>query len=376
MSTSAFDSADRPLIDPSRVTLARHRRGLTMTALAGGLRVTPRTVSTYEREGAPPSALAGLSRVLDLPGAFFERAGVELIDDDRVAFRARRRTSAAQRAAATAAGRVGIELYDWVVERFSVPGVDVPDLDHDSPERAAATVRSRWGRSVGPLPNLVHLAEAHGVRVLTLPPGAAEVDAFSVWHDGSPYVFLTTTKTPERARFDLAHELGHLVLHSRASGGELEREADAFASSLLMPPEELRARVAREAPAPQIIRSKAHFGVSAMALNRGLHAAGRMTDWTYRQNCVRLTQMGYRSGEPAGIGRERSRVFAVVFESLRELGTTTRQVADELGLHSGDVHDLTFGLALTSQRGGRAPEPPIRPADPGRAGLRLVRESP
>ena len=153
-----------------------------------------------------------------MPVAFFDRPAVDLLDDEAVSFRARRRTWAAQLVAATAAGRIGIEVYAWLSERFDLPDIDVPDLDHDMPGRAAAALRGQWGRGPGPLPNLVHMAEAHGVRVLKLPAGAAEVDAFSVWHDGSPYVFLTTSKTPERARFDLAHELGHLVLHSRRRG--------------------------------------------------------------------------------------------------------------------------------------------------------------
>ncbi|WP_298801899.1 XRE family transcriptional regulator [uncultured Pseudokineococcus sp.] len=372
MSRSGSGAAESQPIDPSRVTIARQRRGLTMTSLARTLGVTPRTVSTYEREGAPAKAGEALAEALDVPSEFLRRPALDLVDDERVAFRARRRTSAGQRAAATAAGRIGIELYAWLLERFTVPDVDLPELDHDDPVRAASALRGRWGRPTGPVPNLVHLAEAHGVRVLTLPAGAAEVDAFSVWHDGAPYVFLTTSKTPERARFDLAHELGHLVLHSRSGGGDLEREADQFAAALLMPVEELRTRVGREVAAPQVVRSKAYFGVSAMALNRSLHAAGRMSDWTYRQNCVRLTQMGYRAGEPAGIARERSKVLRIVFDALRESGTTTRDVADALGLRPEDVHDLTFGLAMTTVAPSLAPEGQPSP-QVGRQGLRLVR---
>ena len=68
MSTSGSVSADRGLVDPSRVTLARQRRGLTMTGLARGLGFTPRTVSTYEREGAPAGAGARLGEVLQHAG--------------------------------------------------------------------------------------------------------------------------------------------------------------------------------------------------------------------------------------------------------------------------------------------------------------------
>ena len=51
------------------------------------------------------------------------------------------------------------------------------------------------------------------------------------------YVFLNTTKSSERIRMDVAHELGHLVLHGKggAHGVVAEKEAGTFASAFLMP---------------------------------------------------------------------------------------------------------------------------------------------
>jgi Zn-dependent peptidase ImmA (M78 family) len=68
---------------------------------------------------------------------------------------------------------------------------------------------------------------------------ADAVDAYSIWYDQVPYVFLTRRKTSERIRFDLAHELGHLVLHGDvpAETTAEERAADAFASEFLIPRE-------------------------------------------------------------------------------------------------------------------------------------------
>src|SRR3546814_6566541 len=48
------------------------------------------------------------------------------------------------------------------------------------------------------------------------------VDAFSCWRNGQPFVFLNTFKSAERSRFDAAHELAHLVLHRH--GGPQGRE--------------------------------------------------------------------------------------------------------------------------------------------------------
>ena len=39
------------------------------------------------------------------------------------------------------------------------------------------------------------------------------MDAFSFMFDGVPYVAVDTSKTAERVRFDIAHEIGHLMMH-------------------------------------------------------------------------------------------------------------------------------------------------------------------
>ena len=84
-----------------------------------------------------------------------------------------------------------------------------------------------------PIKNMIHLLEARGVRVLSLSIDTAQLDAFSMWHADTPFVFLNTKKSCEHSRFDVGHELGHLVLHRHAGakGQEVEREANAFASA-------------------------------------------------------------------------------------------------------------------------------------------------
>jgi Zn-dependent peptidase ImmA (M78 family) len=199
---------------------------------------------------------------------------------------------------------------------------------------------------------------------MSLPVDAETVDAFSLWRDNRPYVFLSMAKTAERSRFDLAHELGHLVMHSRGSEGDPEREADAFGSALLMPREVVLASSTREPATPEILRLRTHFRVSAMAMTRRLHDVGRLSDWAYRQNCVQLTQRGFRSGEPGGGQREFSRVFQVAFGLLRGSGAGVSEVTSELGITVQELHALTFGQVVApldgNDAGSVAPRPHLR----------------
>jgi Zn-dependent peptidase ImmA (M78 family)/DNA-binding transcriptional regulator YiaG len=352
-STSASQHA-KSRLSPSRIRLARERSGMSKVAVASALGTTTRSLQIYESQGAPTGRADQLADVLGVQPSFFTKPERHAIAQGQGFFRALRRASAAQLTSARATASIGDELYEWITERFKLPPVVVPDLDQQNPEDAAVTLRAVWGRGEEPVPNLVQLSEAHGVRVLSLPAGPDTVDAFSFWLNERPYVFLSMAKSAERSRFDLAHELGHLVMHTRipieiqGSGRQVESEADAFAAALLMPRRDLMARSGREPAVPQILRLRSYYRVSAMAMTRRLRDVGRLTDWSYRQNCVALSQRGFRSGEPEGIARERSRVFATVFPALRTQGITTSAVCSELGITPQDLHALVFGQVTVS----------------------------
>ena len=63
------------------------------------------------------------------------------------------------------------------------------------------------GYGENPLPEMTSLAEAHGIRLFSLPTVGRDVDAVSFRFDGVPYVAVDTSKTAERVRFDIAHEM-------------------------------------------------------------------------------------------------------------------------------------------------------------------------
>jgi Zn-dependent peptidase ImmA (M78 family) len=229
--------------------------------------------------------------------------------------------------------------------------VSLPALRHErDPEAAAAAVRQHWGLGQQPVKNLLHLLESKGVRVFSLSIDAAEVDAFSLWKDSLPFVFLNTRKSAEHSRFDAAHELGHLLLHRHAAPGgrEAEAEADAFASAFLMPRGSVLAHAPRFATLEQLIRLKRIWTVSLSALTYRLHAVGLLSDWHYRGLCIEISQRGFRKSEPEEAPRENSQVLAKVFAALRAEGMTKGDIAAQLGIHPSEIDQLAFGLMLVS----------------------------
>lgn len=356
---------------PKRLTIARHRRGWTKNELAQRTGVTSRTIGAWE-SGEKPSddSLAVLSRVLQFPTSFFFAGEIDEPQPDNASFRALSSMTATQRHAALAAGAIAIEFSQWLDRRLELPTVDVLDMRGADPEAAANAVRQHWAIGEKPIGNLIHHLEASGVRVFSLAEQCREVDAFSLWRNGTPFVFLNTQKTPEHSRFDAAHELGHLVLHRHGHGGcdgapdteidpdvkrgrKAEDEANAFASALLMPRATLLAMTPRIPTIAKLIEIKLVWRVSLASLIHRLHRLRVLNEWQYRSLCVEISRSGYREREPHGMAeRETSQVLAMAFAELRrDNGMTRGEVARALHLPPSELEGLIFGLALAAVDG-------------------------
>ncbi|RSS89973.1 ImmA/IrrE family metallo-endopeptidase [Streptomyces sp. WAC05292] len=364
------------MVSSSRIAIARKRRGLTLAELGERAGVSLQSLSNYETGRTDPASetLAKISAALDFPESFFHKPRIELLPLEAVSFRARSKLAAAPRDAALAASTLALELNEWISSRYKLPTSHVPTLGRLDPESAADVLRARWDLGDAPISNMVHLVESRGIRVFSLPPEFSDVDAFSFWRNGTPFIFLSTLKSAERGRFDVAHELGHLVLHGEERelyGPAAEKEANAFASSFLMPRSSV-INIMPDSPLPsQIIAAKRVWKVAAMALTYRLHDLGILSDWHYRKACVELSKKGYRSSEPQGMpGREKSQLLEKVFHMAQSKGISLRHVADELDVTAQELSSWIFGLVVTVRAGSGRPT--AKPTS-SRARLTVVR---
>jgi Zn-dependent peptidase ImmA (M78 family)/DNA-binding XRE family transcriptional regulator len=356
------------MLTASRLVLARKRRRMTLSSLAKKSGISVRSLTAFENghKAPAPETLQSLADALELPYSFFTAADVEEIALDAVSFRALSKMSALDRDSARGAGRIVVEINDWIEQRFGLPEADVPTLPHLSPEEAAERVRALWGLGEAPIPNMVHLLESHGVRVFSLAADCASVDAFSFrWKRTRPFVVLNLEKSGERGRFDAAHELGHLVLHSEhriPHGPEAEQEAQQFASVFLMPKAGILAQQLYSADARRILSAKRKWQVAAVALAYRLKDLSLLSEWNYRTAVKQLSAMGYRSGEPGGISRESSQLLGKVFATLRSQKIPVARMAEDINLTIEELNLHVFGLVPTVVDGGELSSAPIRPA--------------
>jgi len=338
--------------NPSRLTLVRERKGLLKSALAKLIDVDLRTIVAYESgEFCPsPETLKRLEKALGFPAAFFEGDDLEKPIPDVASFRSLSRLKPTRRDMALAQGAIALYLNRWLESKFELPKAELPDLSRErSPEDASSAIRQVWGLGELPIRNVVHLLEAKGIRVFSLAIDTRDVDAFSMWRENTPFVFLNNNKSSERSRYDAAHELGHLLLHRHGSpqGREAEREADIFAGAFLMPKASVIARSPRFASVDDLVRLKRIWNVSVAALNYRLHEVGMLSEWQYRTLSVQISKRGYRTYEPDGAQRETSQVLQVMFGELYREGLSRASVARTLCLPQSELEQLMFGLTMT-----------------------------
>lgn len=339
----------------SRLTVARKRRAMTKVRLAEEAGLGLRSVSAYENGHTIPeaAALEALSRVLRFPVEFFTATDLDEPPERSVSFRSLSSMTAGRRDSAIAAAALAMELSRWIDKRFTLPLPNVPDLRNVDPELAADEVRVQWGVGTRPVRSMVHLLEANGVRVFSLAEVGESVDAFSFTHEDTPFVFLSTSKSGERSRFDAAHELGHLVLHRHGvPDREAERQADRFASAFLMPKASVVSAAPRNPSIAQLVDLKKNWLVSLSALAYRMHSLGMITEWNYRSLCIEIAKRGYRKNEPHPIARETSQVLDKVFATMRHEGVTKADIARELKMYTTDIEALVFGLVLVQLPGG------------------------
>jgi Zn-dependent peptidase ImmA (M78 family)/DNA-binding XRE family transcriptional regulator len=352
---------------PSRLELARKRRGLTKKALSDKAGISVRSITDYEAGTKTPGSLtrARLADALEFPQGFFGRPKIDAPPLAGSSFRALTRMTATKRDQALSAGALALEFSRWIDARFHLPVPAVPRYRGVAADMAAEATRNEWGLGERPIHNMIDLLEAHGVRVFSLAEETRDIDAFSYWVEGVPYVFLNTMKSAEHSRMDAAHELGHLVLHSQHEtprGREEEQDANLFGAAFLMPRSSVIAEAPRGGRINDLLHAKRRWNVSLASLAYRMHQLGLLTEWQYRSVFIEISSRGYQTEEPNGIAGETSQVLGKVFKALREEGLTQMDIAHALELPVAEFRKMVFGLVMTGIDGkGMKPEPTKRP---------------
>ena len=365
-----------PFFDGTRLALARHLAGMRKSELAGNIERSPSAVTAWEAGAKQPTPanIAELAIGLKVDPWFFAVRG-EDINAISVAphFRSLRSTSQILRDQALAYGQIAIDVASAIEVHAEFPAPDVPEFhvepgDAVGPDEAARHVREAWELDAGPAGHQVRLLETHGVLVVFSPPAAAAIDAYSFAAADRPAVVLNPIKRDYyRQRFDVAHELGHLVMHGEAEPGSktIEDQAHRFASEFLLPAEEIHdllpTSMGRSAWTT-LFRLKEQWGVSVAALLFRARQLGRLSDVSYRNAMIRMSQQGWRRDEPgAVVSIEQPSLMPRALELLDSVGITADELTAQCRIprHLFDAVTARTPMAELSAESVSTDNPPV-----------------
>ncbi len=324
------------------VTL-RRANGLTQEELAHATGITQAALSRYENELRMPDAAAvpGLADALGVTAAFLqrsERAEGAFMIDVHMRRRATAKPTVWRRLEAKLnVYRQHLEAITDAVEM--VPRLGLPRFDpmEYSPDEAARMVRMQWRMPSGPVRGLSGWLESAGCLIVAEDFGAmsggSRVDGLSQWSRDYPVILVNERAPTDRLRLTLAHELGHICLHSGELGGDPEAEANDFAAEFLMPAAVIRPDL-RNVDLGRLHLLKRQWGVSMQALIERAHRLGTLSPAKRTSLYKALSKRGWRTKEPLSdeLAPETPSLVSRLVKALADAGLTRAEAREIVGV--------------------------------------------
>lgn len=289
-------------LNPNRLIEARKARGLTQEALGDLIDRSKSFISKLESGVSNPSAqvLIRLSEVLNLPVRWFS---LKEFSAESSVYQFRHSTSATKTQKEVAKIRlkwlreISFSLEEWIdypeVNLVTSPSRDEAlRLNDYQIEKISNELRLLWKLGDRPIKDLIGVIESNGIIVAKEFIGAHGLDGVSTWID-RPLIWTAKDKCSYfRSRFDIAHELGHIVLHKNLTNEdclitekkstllrykEMERQAHLFASHFLAPRRALSLSF-RSITLDNLLLEKKRWGMSVAALIMQYHNLGIISD--------------------------------------------------------------------------------------------------
>lgn len=226
--------------------------------------------------------------------------------------------------------------------QLPLPALDVDEYDGNV-ELIAEMVRRTWLIPNGPLHDLTSYIERAGIIVVECDLSTIGVDGLTIRSLGAPpCIFIDQTAPGDRQRFTLAHELGHLVMHSVPSP-KMEDEANLFASALLMPRRDIRPYLLGKITIQKLASLKPIWRVSMASLLMCCQAMSVVTDAQAQYLWRQMSAMGLRRAEPESIAvaREPTRVLSEIVDlHLHDLDYSVSDLAEMLHIYPAELSAL------------------------------------
>jgi Zn-dependent peptidase ImmA (M78 family)/DNA-binding XRE family transcriptional regulator len=283
-------------LQPGRLEQALAARGLTKGQLASLVGVAAPTVTKWCKGDQAPEleTFDRLASVLNVQPEWLTRTMLRPVSAPM--YRSNASALKAARAKLEARTEWTQEVALLLADYVDYPKVNLPQRNFQDPEQisdsdieaAAEECRALWQLGKGPIQNLALAAESAGILIVREETEISAIEGLSSWSEllGRPIILLSADKANAfRSRFDLAHEIGHLILHrcvpraeERDRYNQMEKQAHRFASALLLPAEVFASEVRVPPNLDNLLILKQRWGASVAAMMMRAHSLGLLND--------------------------------------------------------------------------------------------------
>ena len=198
-----------------------------------------------------------------------------------------------------------------------------------------------------PVYNLSELLENSGCIIYRINFDIGNINGFTSYllKNNRPLIFINNNYSLDNFRFTLAHEFGHIVLHSnKEQSQENEKEANEFASEFLMPKESIlndfNNKYNKLDNLDTYIPLKLKWNTSIQSLIKRAKELGCISDGQYKALQVNISRYGWRKDEPCKLDDniETSNLLKEIFYGYyNDLGYTANDFKKLFSLNSKDI---------------------------------------
>ena len=300
-----------------RLKIARMWRNLSATQLADFTGLSRQTISMLENGKLMNPEFATVQRLsekLEFPVTFFLEETKIDINESTTYFRSLLTTKKKYRIEQEEKIKFIAVVYNMLSKYLEFEKLNLPKVPiNATPQEAANILREHWGLGNNPIDNIVYLAENNGLIITDFETATGDVDAFShkiTSDDMETYLigYSKNKRTAARIHFDVAHEIGHILLHNwredlecmeKEEFKEIELQAHTFASAFLLPEEEFRKDVSPYATnLAYYVELKKTWKVSIAAMIRRAKDLNIITTDDYSRLMRNMQKQGIRKNEP------------------------------------------------------------------------------
>ena len=320
-----------------RIKQARKLNSLNVRDLGAQVGVSAMAISKYERDQDTPGSgvLLRLAQALNVNVDFFFRPATVAVELQ--AYRKHAALGAKDEEAIEVRVQEWVERYLEVEGLFSdaqkeiiLPVYEVHSLE--DVEQAASQLREAWDLGLDPIENLIQLLEDQGMMV-GLVPGFDHFDACTYKAGAVPVIVSKSDLPGDRQRFNIGHELGHLVLNVPEEM-DAENAAHRFAGAFLAPEKTARFELGSSRTnldTNELYMLKHKYGLSMQAWIYRAKDLGIISQSAAARLFQRFHSNGWSKNEPGEVypSEQPARMQQLIFRALAE-DLISRSRAQEL----------------------------------------------